>query len=104
MSHLLDIVNNGLAAIEARFSVDAHWLMENSQWVSGSESAADLQQTLRHYSLSGVASEIDYPTLVMVGEEDYLVPCGLAQEFVDELMCPTTLRVFRTEEGTGEHC
>ena len=24
--------------------------------------------------------------------------------FVNELTCPTTLRVFRTEEGAGEHC
>jgi pimeloyl-ACP methyl ester carboxylesterase len=99
-----DVLVDGLASLSARFSLEARWLMGNSRWVFGVDSAAELQRTLREYSLSGVASEIDCPMLVLAGEDDHFVPLGLAQEFVDELTAPTTLRVFRTEEGAGEHC
>ena len=78
--------------------------MENSRRVFGVDSATEFQRTLRRYSLSGIAREIDCPMLVLAGEDDHFVPLGLAQEFVDELTCPTTLRVFTTEEGAGEHC
>ena len=99
-----DSVVNSLAALGARFSVDARWLMENSRWVFDVGSAAELQRTLRRYSLTGVARRIDCPVLVLAGEDDHFVPLGLAQEFVDELAGPTTLRVFTAEEGAGEHC
>lgn len=99
-----DVLVNGLAALGERFSVDSRWLMENSRWVFGVDSAAEFQRTLRRYSLSGIAREIDCPMLVLAGEDDHFVPLGLAHEFVDELTCPTTLRVFTTEEGAGEHC
>lgn len=99
-----DAVVNALAGLGTRASVESRWLMENSRWVFGVDSAAALQRTLREYSLSGVAGRIAPPTLVLAGEDDHFVPLGLAQEFVDELTCPTTLRVFRTEEGAGEHC
>ncbi|WP_411967173.1 alpha/beta hydrolase family protein [Haloferax sp. YSSS75] len=99
-----DVVVNGLAALGGRFSVESRWLMANSKWVFGVDSAAAVQRTLRDYSLSGVAHEIECPMLVLAGEDDHFVPLGLAQEFVDELTCPTTLRVFSTEEGAGEHC
>lgn len=99
-----DAVVNGLAALGERFSVESRWLMANSKWVFGVDSAAAVQRTLREYSLSGVAHEIECPVLVLAGEDDHFVPLALAQEFVDELTCPTTLRVFSTEEGAGEHC
>ncbi|WP_129113469.1 alpha/beta hydrolase family protein [Halegenticoccus tardaugens] len=99
-----DAIVNGFATFAARVSVESRWLMENSKWVFGVTSAAEFQRTLPRYSLSGVAGEIDCPTLVLAGEDDHFVPLALAQEFVDELAGPTTLRVFRTEEGAGEHC
>lgn len=99
-----DPLVNGLAALGERLSVDARWLMENSRWVFGVDSAAEFQRRLRRYSLSEIAGEIDCPTLVLAGEDDHFVPLGLAQEFIDELTCPTTLRVFTTEEGAGAHC
>jgi pimeloyl-ACP methyl ester carboxylesterase len=104
MARVPDAVVNALAALGTRASVESRWLMENSRWVFGVASAAELQRTLREYSLSGVAGEIDPPTLVLAGEDDHFVPLELAEEFVRELTCPTTLRVFRTEEGAGEHC
>jgi pimeloyl-ACP methyl ester carboxylesterase len=102
--HVPDAVVDGFAALAGRFSVEARWLMANSGWVFDVDSAAALQRTLREYSLSGVAGRIDCPILVLAGEDDHFVPLGLAQEFVDELTAPTTLRVFTTEEGAGEHC
>ncbi|ADJ14052.1 alpha/beta hydrolase family protein [Halalkalicoccus jeotgali] len=99
-----DVTVNALATAGERFSVEARWLMENSRWVFGVESAAELQRTLRRYSLSGVAGRIDCPMLVLAGEDDHFVPLGLAEEFLEELRAPTTARVFKTEEGAGEHC
>ncbi|WP_276253485.1 alpha/beta hydrolase family protein [Halomontanus rarus] len=104
MLHAPDALVNGLATLGTRFSVEARWLMENSRWVFGVDSAAALQRTLRRYSLSGVAGRIECPMLVLAGEDDHFVPLGLAREFLEELTCPTTLRVFTTEEGAGEHC
>lgn len=102
--HAPDFFVNGLAAVGERFSVDSRWLMENSRWVFGVESAAEFQRTLRRYSLSGVASRIDCPMLVLAGEDDHFVPLELAYEFTEMLTCPTTLRVFSAAEGAGEHC
>ncbi len=93
-----------VAVLGTRFSVDARWLLENSKWVFGVDGAAELQRSLRRYSLSGVAERIECPMLVLAGEDDHFVPLGLAQKFVDELTAPTTLRIFETEEGAGEHC
>jgi fermentation-respiration switch protein FrsA (DUF1100 family) len=79
-------------------------MLENSRWVFDVASAAELQHALREYSLTGDAHRIDCPILVLAGEDDHFVPLPLAQAFVDELTAPTTLRVFSTEEGAGEHC
>ncbi len=49
-------------------------------------------------------TRIACPMLVLAGEDDHFVPLGLAQEFVDALTAPTTLRVFTSDEGAGEHC
>ncbi|RDI72617.1 alpha/beta hydrolase family protein [Halopelagius longus] len=99
-----DAAVNALASLGGRVSLESRWLMENSKWVFGVDSAAELQRTLPEYSLSGAADRIDCPTLVLAGEDDHFVPLGLAEEFADELTCPTTVRVFRTEEGAAEHC
>jgi pimeloyl-ACP methyl ester carboxylesterase len=99
-----DRLVNALADASARFSVQARWLMENSKWVFGVEDAAELQRTLREYSLSGAAGRIDCPTLVLAGEDDHFVPVGLAREFLDEVGGEATLAVFGTETGAAEHC
>jgi pimeloyl-ACP methyl ester carboxylesterase len=100
-----DAIVNGLAALGTRLGgVEARWLMANSRWVFGVASAAELGRTLRRFSLVDVAGEIDCPTLVLAGEDDHFVPFELASEFADLVSGPTTVRVFRTEEGAGEHC
>jgi dienelactone hydrolase len=99
-----DSLVNGLAALGGRFSVDARWMLGNARWVFDVDTAADLQRTLRRYSLADDAGRIACPMLVLAGEDDHFVPLGLAQEFVDALTAPTTLRVFTTDEGAGEHC
>lgn len=104
VQHVPDFLVNGLADVAGRFSVESRWLMENSKWVFGVETAAELQRVLPRYSLSGVGDEITCPTLVLAGEDDHFVPLGMAQEFVNQVAGPTTLRVFTTEEGAGEHC
>ncbi|KTG30292.1 alpha/beta hydrolase family protein [Haloferax profundi] len=99
-----DVVVNGLAALGARFSLESRWAMENAKWVFGVESAAEVQRTLRTYSLTPVSHRIECPVLVLAGEDDHFVPLEMAAQFVDQLTCPTTVRVFTTEEGAGEHC
>ena len=95
---------NALAALGARFDPEARAMLDTVTWVFGVDSAASFQRALSSYSLSGIAGEIDCPMLVLAGEDDHFVPLSLAQAFLDELTCPTTLRVFTTEEGAGEHC
>ena len=95
---------NGFAALGARFSVESRWLMENSKWVFDVDSAAELARTLPAYSLSDVAGRIDCPTLILAGEDDHFVPLEMAREFQELVGGPTTLRVFTSEEGAGEHC
>lgn len=99
-----DGVVNGFAAVGARFSLESRWLMDNSTWVFGVNSAAELARTLQRYSLTDVAERIGCPTLILAGEDDHFVPLGLAREFEGLVSGPTTMRVFRTEEGAGEHC
>jgi fermentation-respiration switch protein FrsA (DUF1100 family) len=72
--------------------------------VFGVDSAAALQRRLRDFSLVDVADRITCPTLVLAGEDDHFVPLGLASEFADAVAGLTTLRVFHTEKGAGEHC
>jgi pimeloyl-ACP methyl ester carboxylesterase len=104
MLYAPDALVNRLAGLGERLSADSRWLMGNSRWVFGIETAADLQRTLREYSLTDDAEAIDCPTLVLAGEDDHLVPVGLAEEFVDLLGERGSLRVFATEEGAAEHC
>ena len=103
-TYVPDVVVNTAATLAERTSVEARWLMSNSRWVFGVETAAQLQRTLREYSLSAVADRVACPTLVLAGEDDHFVPLSLASEFADLVGGPATLRVFRTEEGAGEHC
>ncbi|MFD1515274.1 alpha/beta hydrolase family protein [Halomarina rubra] len=104
MLYAPDAFVNGLARLGQRVSADSRWLMENSRWVFGVETAADLQRTLREYSLADDARRIDCPTLVLAGEDDHFVPVELADEFVDLVGESASRHVFRTEEGAGEHC
>ena len=104
MLYAPDSFVNRLAALGERSGVEGRWLMNNSRWVFGVDSAAELQRTLREYSLSSVARHIDCPTLVLAGEDDHFVPVELADEFVDLVGESAARRVFRTEEGAAEHC
>ncbi|MFC5973025.1 alpha/beta hydrolase family protein [Halomarina salina] len=104
MLYAPDALVNRLAALGERTSVDAGWLMANSRWVFGIDTAAELQRTLREYSLTADARRIDCPTLVLAGEDDHFVPVGLADEFVELVGETAVRRVFRTEEGAAEHC
>jgi pimeloyl-ACP methyl ester carboxylesterase len=104
MLHVPDAVVNALAVVGSRASVDGAWFMSNGKWVFGADSAAALQRELRRYDLTEDAHRIECPTLVLAGEDDHFVPLGMAREFADLASGPTTVRVFRTEEGAGEHC
>ncbi len=99
-----DAVVDAAASLASRFSVQSRWLLANAGWVFGVDTAAELQRTLRDYSLVDVAGRIECPTLVLAGEDDHFVPLGMASEFADLVGGPTTLRVFGTETGAGEHC
>ncbi|WP_101294538.1 alpha/beta hydrolase family protein [Halegenticoccus soli] len=98
-----DAFVNALASLGARFDPGARWRLENSRWVFGTD-AAGLRETLREYSLRGVADRIACPTLALAGEDDHLIPLPLVYEFADAVAGPTTVRVFTAEEGAGEHC
>jgi pimeloyl-ACP methyl ester carboxylesterase len=99
-----DTVINAVATLGERVSAESRWLMDNGRWVFGVESAAEYMRTIQEYSLTGVAGDIDCPTLVLAGEDDHFVSVDLAREFADEVGEPATLRVFETASGAGEHC
>jgi len=99
-----DWVINAVAGLGERFSAESRWLMNNGRWVFGVETAAEYMATLREYSLSGNASNIDCPTLVLAGSDDHFVPVDLCHEFATEIGEPATVRVFETDSGGGEHC
>jgi pimeloyl-ACP methyl ester carboxylesterase len=99
-----DAVVDGLAAIGERFDVGARTQMATGRWVFGVGSAAELQRAMREYSLTDLAHRVECPTLVLAGENDHFVPLGMAETFANAIAGPTTLRVFTTEEGAGEHC
>lgn len=96
-------VVNAIANLRARFSPGARWQLGNSEWVFGVD-AAGFTETLKAYSLVGIAHRVDCPTLVLAGEDDHLMPLPLAYRTADELGGETTLRVFTREEGAAEHC
>jgi len=104
MLYAPDALVNRLAGLGERLSVDSRWLLANSRWVFGIETAADLQRTLREYSLADDARHIDCPTLVLAGEDDHFVPVELADEFAALVGPSATRHVFRREEGAAEHC
>jgi pimeloyl-ACP methyl ester carboxylesterase len=97
-------VINATAALGSRFSIESRWRMDNGRWVFGVETAAEYMDIIQEYSLTGVAGDIECPTLVLAGEDDHFVPVELAYEFARQIGERATLEVFETETGAGEHC
>lgn len=92
-----------LIAHRAEAPVGQRWLLSNSLWVFGVETAQDLLAEVVKYDLTDVASLIACPTLVCEGENDR-VAAGQATMLYEALQCPKTFMEFTEAEGAGEHC
>lgn len=95
---------NAMASFGARLSVDAKWQLQQSKWVFGVDTAAELLDILSEYTVADVVDQIECLMLVLAGEDDHAVPIEMAEDFLELLTCPTTYRKFTTEEGAAEHC
>jgi hypothetical protein len=58
-------------------------------------------ETLRRYSLAGVAEKITCPTFVCNAEGDDI--SARAPQLVDALVCPKEFVTFTNAEGAGDH-
>lgn len=85
-------------------SSNLRWAIQNSLWVFGIEHRNEIPETLKKYTLKGIADKIDCPLLILVGEADHFVSPEQVDEFANELKCSKTIRVFTREEGAEEHC
>lgn len=85
-------------------SSNLRWSIKNSLWAFGLKHRNKIPETLKKYTLKGIADKIDCPVLILVGEADHFVSPEQVDEFANELKCPKTIRVFTREEGAEEHC
>jgi hypothetical protein len=79
------------------------WAIEHGMFTFRSRSICDLIDATESWSLEGVASKIQCPTLVCEAEADHFF-VGQPKLLYDSLTCPKTFMRFTVEDGAGEHC
>jgi len=87
-----------------KINSNLRWGIQNSLWVFGLDHRSEIPDTIKKYSLRGIADKIDCPFLILVSEADHFVSPEQVDELVNELTCSNTIRVFTREEGAEEHC
>jgi len=88
------------AAMSDRF-FDAK--IKAKMFVHGVDTPAELFNTWKDYSLRGLCSKIQCPTLVCDSENEPL-STGQAKLLFDSLQCDKDYQLFTRSEGAGEHC
>jgi alpha-beta hydrolase superfamily lysophospholipase len=84
-------------------SSQLRWALQNGIWVFGAKNYAGVLRTVKHYTLDGVAVQIQAPTLIMEGDHDTMLR-GQPELVEKALTAAKTTRVTLTEEeGAGEH-
>jgi pimeloyl-ACP methyl ester carboxylesterase len=79
------------------------WAVEHGMFTFHARSIWDLIDATESWSLEGVASKIQCPTLVCDAETDQFF-VGQPKRLYDALTCPKTFMRFTAQEGAGEHC
>ena len=79
------------------------WFLRNGVWAFGAGSSAGLIRAAHEYTLEGIASQIDCPTLVLEAENDHQF-AGEAERVADALSVPHQHVLLTDCEGAGEHC
>ena len=92
-----------MIAQRARASTSQRWVLSNAIWVFDATSGQALLDEVTKYDLTGVADQIQCPTLVCEAEDDQFFK-GQPAKLYDALTCPKTFLQFTADEGAGEHC
>ena len=79
------------------------WFLRNGTWVFGTGSAAALIRAADAYTLEGIASQIDCPTLVLEAENDHQF-AGEADRVAGALQTAHQHLLLADADGAGEHC
>lgn len=61
-------------------------------------------EKMKEFTLRDSLSGIRIPFLGMIGESEGKIPMSQAEEAVEGVSGPSTLRVFKSEEGADSHC
>lgn len=77
-------------------------ILQRGFWVHGVDSLYGLVREMARFRISGVAGNINCPTLIATAEGDPLAKG--AQKLYDALRCPKTLVRFTATEGAAGHC
>jgi dipeptidyl aminopeptidase/acylaminoacyl peptidase len=104
-----DIENGNGAVVNAvintimSFDIGTKWKITHSMSVFGVNSAFDLIQKVKEYSIHDIAHQIKCPTLMLAGEKDRSF-AGQAEKLYILLKCPKKYILFTSEEGAEDHC
>jgi alpha-beta hydrolase superfamily lysophospholipase len=82
---------------------NTRWFFNNGMYTFGVDSPVEFLESVKRYSLEGVAQQITCPTLVVESEDDQFMK-GQAKQLFEELECPKTLMLFTREEAAQAHC
>ena len=88
----------------AKNNSNLRWEFQNALWVFGLKLRNEIPETLKKYTLKGIADKIECPLLILVGEADQFISPEQVDELDNELKCYRTIHVFTHEEGAEEHC
>ncbi|WP_433282508.1 alpha/beta hydrolase family protein [Pseudonocardia xinjiangensis] len=95
----VDSSRDGLANV----STMTRWAVLNGLWTFGVDTAEELVEGTRSYTMKGIAHQITCPTLVLEAENDEFFK-GQPEQIHNALTCPKERLVFPENEGGGEHC
>jgi pimeloyl-ACP methyl ester carboxylesterase len=97
---------DALAARQARKDPLAKWGLELAQHVLGADSPARLLREARRYTTADLAERITQDVLLLVGENDHLVPPSQADLHIRSLVRArsVTRRVFSAADDADHHC
>jgi dienelactone hydrolase len=79
------------------------WFLRNGKWAFGLDSSAQLIRAASAYTLEGIASQIDCPTLVLEAENDHQFS-GEAARVSSALRSQHQHTLLADADGAGEHC
>jgi pimeloyl-ACP methyl ester carboxylesterase len=98
----VDVVNT-VVRILSDIDTNMRFNLKHGMWTTGANSAFELIQGSKKYTVKDIAQKIKCPTLVLEAEKDDSFP-GQPKKVYDALTYPKKYILFTTEEGAEEHC